>query len=410
MPLTDRFIQNLKPNTKQQKHFDGGGLYIHVSPAGGKLWRQSYRYNGKVKLLSFGAYPAVTLKMARDRRDEAKSLLAQGVDPGERKKELKMLSAAHAENTFEAVAREWHAKVKGTWKEKRGQVVLSRLSKNVFPAIGTLPIATIKAPALLAIARSMEERGAVYCAHTVMGFCGRVFRYAIATGRAEHDITADLKGALTPHKKKHYATITEPKKVGQLMRAIDGYPGHPVVAYALQLAPLLFVRPGMLRNAEWVEFDLDNAEWRIPGEKMKMGEQHLVPLSRQALKVLRGLHKITGCGKYLFPSIRSNERPITDATINAALRILGYTKEELTGHGFRSMASTLLNELGWNRDAIERQLAHAERNSVRAAYNFAEFLPERRKMMQAWADYLSALRENAGGAATDRKAYRPSAG
>jgi integrase len=410
MPLTDRFIQNLKANTKQHKHFDGGGLYVHVSPAGGKLWRLSYRYNGKVKLLSFGAYPAVSLKMARDRRDEAKSLLAQGIDPGERKKELKMLSAAHAENTFEAVAKEWHAKTKDMWKKKRAEVVLARLTKNVFPFVGKMPIATIKAPDLLSIARRMEERGAVYCAHSVMGICGRVFRYGIAVGKAEHDITADLRGALTPHKKKHYATITDPKKVGQLLRAIDDYPGHSTVSHALKLAPLVFVRPGELRNAEWAEFDLDNAEWRIPAEKMKMGEQHLVPLSKQTLKILHSLKKITGGGKYLFPSIRSDDRPITDATVNAALRILGYTKEEITGHGFRAMASTLLNELGWNRDAIERQLAHAERNSVRAAYNFAEFLPERRKMMDAWADYLTELKENAGGAATDRKKYRPSAG
>ena len=396
MPLTDRSILALKTTGKIHKHFDGGGLHIHVSPTGGKLWRLAYRFNGKVKLLSFGAYPAVSLKMARDRRDEAKSLLAQDIDPGEHKKDLKKLSVALTENTFEAVGREWHAKTCGLWEEKRTKAVLSHLEKNLFPFIGKMPIATIKAPDLLAVAKRIEDRGALYYSHAVMQTCGRVFRYAIATGKAEHDITADLRGALKPHKAKHFASITDPRQVGQLLRAIDGYQGDFVTACALKLAPLVFVRPSELRCAVWTEFDLPNAEWRIPADRMKMGEQHIVPLSRQALELFEDLHKVTGGGKYLFPSVRTGSRPMSDNTLNAALRRLGYAREEMTGHGFRSMASTLLNELGWNRDAIERQLAHGDRDSVRASYNFAEFLPERRKMMQAWADYLDELRKTKG--------------
>jgi integrase len=396
MALTDRSILNLKTTGKPHKHFDGGGLHIHVSPTGGKLWRLSYRHNGKAKLLSFVACPAVTLKMARDCRDEAKSLLARGIDPGEHKKELKKLSVALAENTFEAVGREWHSKTRDIWEEKRANAILSHLEKNVFPFIGKMPIAGIKAPDLLGIAKRIEDRGANYYAHAVMQTCGRVFRYAIATGKAEHDITADLRGALAPHKAKHFASITDPRQVGQLLRAIDGYQGDFITACALKLAPLVFVRPSELRCAVWTEFDFANAEWRIPAERMKMAEQHIVPLSRQALELFEDLHKVTGNGKYLFPSVRTGTRPMSDNTLNAALRRLGYSREEMTGHGFRSMASTLLNELGWNRDAIERQLAHGDRDSVRASYNFAEFLPERRKMMQAWADYLDDLRRQAG--------------
>jgi integrase len=400
MPLSDRSILNLKTTGKPHKHFDGGGLHIHVSPAGGKLWRLAYRFNGKTKLLSFGTYPAVTLKMARDRRDEAKSLLARGIDPGEHKKELKNLSVALAENTFEAVGREWHSKNWGMWEEKRAKAVLSHLEKNIFPFIGKMPIAAVKAPDLLGVAKRIEDRGANYYVHAVMQTCGRVFRYAIATGKAEHDITADLRGALAPHKGKHFASITDPRQVGQLFRAIDGYQGDFVTACALKLAPLVFVRPSELRCAVWTEFDFPAAEWRIPAERMKMDEQHIVPLSRQTLEILDDLRKMTGNGKYLFPSVRTGSRPMSDNTLNAALRRLGYSREEMTGHGFRSMASTLLNELGWNRDAIERQLAHGDRDSVRASYNFAEFLPERRKMMQAWADYLDELRKS-GGKTTD---------
>lgn len=330
--------------------------------------------------------------MARECRDEAKTLLAKGIDPSEHKKERHKLVEAITENTFEAIAREWHAKNKDTWVPKHGKIILSRMQKDIFPFIGSQPISTIKAPDILAIARRIEARGAIEYAHRSIQYCGKVFRYAIATARAEHNPAADLRGALPPRRPKHHASITDPRKVGELLRAIDHYHGSFGVTCALRLAPYVFLRPGELRNAQWHEFDFDKAEWRIPAERMKMREQLLVPLSRQSLHILEELRAVTGSGKYLFPSLTSSLRPISENTLNQALRRLGYSGDEMTSHGFRSMASTLLNELGWNRDAIERQLAHAERSEVRAAYNFAEFLPERRKMMQAWADYLDELR------------------
>ena len=395
MSLSDRQIIALKPKAKPHKIFDGGGLHIYVSVAGGKLWRMTYRHNGITRLLSFGAYPAVTLKMARDYRDNAKSLLAKGIDPSNHKKVMKKLAKTIDENTFEAIAREWHVKFSEMWTEKHRSNILARLEKDIFPFLGKKPISVIKAPDLLEIVRHVESRGAYETTHRAIQYCGSVFRYAIATGRAEHDISADLRGALKPRPSNHFATITDPRKAGQLIRAISSYQGQFSVACALKLAPLVFVRPGELRCAEWSEFDLDKAEWRIPAERMKMREQHIVPLSKQALTILHSLFAVNGTGKYLFPSIRTTERPMSDNTINAALRRLGYDRNEMTGHGFRAMASTLLHELGWNRDAIERQLAHGERNAVRAAYNFAEFLPERRKMMQAWADYLDQLYSSA---------------
>lgn len=395
MPLTDRAIVAFKATGKAQKHFDGGGLHIFVSPTGGKLWRLAYRFHGKSKLLSLGQYPVVTLRMARDRREEAKRLLENGIDPSTHKQELKETARQQAENTFEAIAREWHKTNRSKWVEKTAQVILSRLERHVFPAIGKLPITTVKAPELLAIVRSLETRGVPYSAHRAMQYCSGVYRYAIATGRAEHDITADLRGALPVHRVEHLASITDPRQVGQLLRALDGYTGDYSVTCALKIAPLVFVRPGELRFAEWTEFDFEAAEWRIPARRMKMREQHIVPLARQTLAILNDLKMVTGCGRFLFPSVRTPTRPMSDNTVNAALRRIGYNREEMTGHGFRSMASTLLNELGWNRDAIERQLVHGERDSVRAAYNFAEFLPERRKMMQAWADYLDELRQKA---------------
>lgn len=392
MKLTDRAIVNLKTTGKIHKHFDGGGLYIHVSPTGGKLWRLFYRFDGKDKLLSFGAYPAVSLKMARERRDEAKALLARGIDPAEHKKQIKKAEVAITEHTFKAIAIEWHTKFRSHWTPKHSGNIMNRLEKLIFPHIGDKAITLLKPGDILSIIRPIEARGALETAHRVMQICGKVLRYAVATERAERDITSDLRGAIPPRKEKHHATITNPREVGKLLRAIDTYEGQFSVSCAMKLAPLTFVRPGELRGAEWAEFDFNTAEWRIPAERMKMREQHIVPLARQALEILYELHKATGNGKYLFPSVRTDTRPMSNNTVNAALRRLGYGKEEMTGHGFRSMASTLLNEQGWNPDAVERQLAHAERNKVRAAYNFAEFLPERRKMMQAWADYLDELR------------------
>jgi integrase len=393
MPLTDSAIRNAKPKDKPYKLADGAGLYLLVTPKGGKWWRLDYRFNGKRKTLSMGVYPDVSLKSARDRRTEAKTQLADGIDPGEIRKATK---ASQSDTSgFEAVAREWWGKREPTWSKTHSSRTILRLEKDVFPWIGTRPIGEIEAPELLTVLRRIENRGALETAHRIHQICGQIFRYAVATGRAQRDPSTALKGALPPNRQKHHASITDPKKIGELLRAVEGYEGTLITRCALQLAPLTFVRPGELRHAEWVEIDLEKAEWRIPGEKMKMRTVHIVPLSIQALKVLNEVKPLTGRGKYVFPGIRSNQRPMSENTVNAALRRLGYTKEEMTGHGFRSMASTILNEQGWHRDAIERQLAHAERNSVRAAYNYAEHLPERIKMMQWWADYLDKLKVGA---------------
>jgi len=371
--------------------FDTNGLYLEIAPAGGKWWRLKYYFGGKEKRLSLGVYPHVGLKKARDRRDEARRLVADGIDPGEHRKAIKEMRADRAQNSLEAVAREWFSKYSPSWAAGHADKIIRRLERDVFPWIGARPIAEITAPDLLTVMRRIEARGAIETSHRALQNCGRVFRYAVATGRAERDPSGDLRGALTPVKERHHASITDPKKIGELMRAIEGYQGAPISKYALRVAPLLFVRPGELRKAEWTEFDLEGAEWRIPATRMKAREQHIVPLSTQALAIFQELHALTGDKRYVFPGARTNGRPMSENTVNAALRRLGYSRDEMTGHGFRSMASTLLNEQGWHRDAIERQLAHAERNAVRAAYNYAEHLPERRKMMQAWADYLDAL-------------------
>lgn len=394
MPLTDLAVRNAKPSAKTVRLRDERGLYLEISPKGGKWWRLRYTFRGKENMLSLGVYPDVSLKDARERRDEARKLIANGTDPSAARKEEKAEAAAEA-LTFEHVAREWYERFKPKWSPSHSLDVIQRLEKNAFPSLGQLPIRDITAPELLAAVRLIETRGAVESARRVLQMCGQVFRYAIATGQADRDIAADLRGALPPAREKHHASITDPKGVAQILRAIDGYQGSMVACCALRLAPLVFVRPGELRHAEWSEIDLDKAEWRIPAEKMKMREQHIVPLSRQAVAILRELHPLTGAGRYVFPSVRTSARPMSENTVLAALRRMGYTKDEMTGHGFRSMASTLLNEQGWNRDAIERQLAHGERNAVRAAYNFAEFLPERRRMMQSWADYLDKIKAGA---------------
>jgi integrase len=391
MPLTDTAIRNAKPKDKPYKLADEKGLFLLVNPNGSRWWRLKFRIGGKEKLLSLGVYPAVSLKEARDKRDEARKLIAQGIDPCAQRKATR---AAEAE-TFEAIAREWLAKFGPSWTPEHAERITRRFERNVFPWIGARPVREVTAPELLAVLRRIEERGALDTAHRAHQNCGQVFRYAVATGRAERDPSADLRGALPPVNDKHHASITDPKAIGALLRAMEGYQGSFVVLCALRLAPLVFVRPGEMRGAEWAEIDFEKAEWRIPASKMKMREQHIVPLSVQALAILRELHPLTGAGRYLFPSERTGERPMSENTVNAALRRLGYSKDEMTGHGFRSMASTLLNEQGWHRDAIERQLAHAERNAVRAAYNYAEHLPERRRMMQAWADYLDGLKNGA---------------
>ena len=375
-----------------QKYSDGGGLYLHVSEAGGCLWRMGYRFEGKQKTLSLGQYPAVGLKLARERRDTAREKLALGIDPGEAKKAAKAAKRSAEEDSYEIIALEWFSKYENTWADTNKEKIMARQVNYVFPFLGAKRIQEITALELLEALRFIEKRGAIDTAHRTLQDCSRVFRYAIATGRGGHDIASDLCGALSPAKRGNFATITNEKAVGQLLRAIDGYEGAIAVTMALKLAPLVFVRPGELRQAEWAEFNLNAAEWRIPAARMKMKQQHIVPLARQALEILLVLAKFTGHEQYLFPSPRTNTRPISDVALLAALRRMGYSKEEMTVHGFRSLASTLLNEQGYNRDWIERQLAHGERNSIRAAYNYAEYLPERRRMMQEWADFLDMLK------------------
>jgi integrase len=392
--LTDTAIRNAKPKEKPYKLADEKGLYLLVNRAG-KYFRFDYRCRDKRKTLALGVYPDVSLAQARERLNEARKLLAENIDPGEHRKSARAKEIAQTANSFEAVAREWHLKYQPSWTETHALTTISRLEANAFPWIGSHPIAEITASELLAVLRRLESRGVLETAHRVKQICGQVFRYAVATGRAERDPSADLRGALPPSKPKHMATITDPKKVGELLRAIYGYKGHIITRCALRLAPLVFVRPGELRRAEWSEINLEQAEWRIPAEKMKMRSAHIIPLCRQAVEVIRELEPFTGSGRYVFPSLRTGERPMSENTVLAALRRMGYPKEEMTGHGFRAMASTILHEQGWPSDVIERQLAHRERNNVKAAYNHAQHLIERRKMMQAWADYLESLAKGA---------------
>ncbi len=405
MALTDVAVRTAKPKAKTFKLSDSGGLYLEVSPTvvvnSGKRWRWKYRVGGREKRLALGTYPDVSLKDAREKRDAARRQLAAGVDPGAARRAQK-LALAGAES-FAAVACEWHGRFAPTWEQSSAKRILRRFERDVFPWIGRKPIADLRAPELLMMLRRIESRGATETAHRVKQNCGQVFRYAIATGRADRDPTADLRGALPPTKPKHHAAILDPKGVGQLLRALDAYEGHFETKCALRLAPLVFVRPGELRKAEWCEFDLDKAEWQIPAARMKMRVKHIVPLSEQAVAVLRELEPLTNrpiaskpdAPRYLFPGARSRERPMSENAVLAALRRMGYSKDEQTGHGFRSLASTHLHEQGWNHQAVERQLAHAERNAVSAAYNFAEHLSERRKMMQAWANYLDGLKAGA---------------
>lgn len=390
MKLSDTKIRNAKAGEKQKKLSDGGGLFLLISTNGTKAWRLAYRYDGKQKLLSLGIYPAVSLKDARDKRDEFKTMLAKGIDPSAHRKAAKFARG----DTFEALAREWHKRFSSTWSKSHSDRILRRLEKDIFPWIGKRPITEIAPPELLSVLRRIEARGALETTHRAMQNCGQVFRYAIATGRGERDVAADLRGAIPPSKANHHPSIRDPQGVADLLRAIDQYEGSIITRCALQLAPLVFVRPGELRHAEWTEINLERQEWRIPAKKMKMREQHIVPLSRQACAILEELQPLTGGedGKYVFPSVRSNARAMSENTVNAALRRMGYEKDEMTGHGFRSIASTLLHEQGWPSPIIERQLAHGERNKVKAAYNFAEYLPERREMMQAWADHLDQLK------------------
>jgi integrase len=398
MALTDTFVKNVKHTgaTSGDKYTDGRAMYLLVN-AVGKYWRMNYRFADKRKTLALGVYPDVGLAKARARREKAREQLADGIDPATAKREEKQAQADAAANTFEAVARVWLTKT----ASKRADVTQSRittlLEKDIFPFIGSMPISTIKPRDVLDKAvRKIEARGSIDTSHRAKQICGQIFRYAVAVGLAERDVTTDLRGALAAIPESHFAAITEPKQAGELMRSIFDYGGHPYTIAALKLTPLVFVRPGELRTAEWAEIDLDAAEWRIPANKMKMKVDHLVPLSIQAVEILRGLQPITGHGKYVFPSLRTGERPMSENTINAALRGMGYSKEVHTAHGFRATARTIMDEvLGERVDLIEHQLAHAVKDPNGRAYNRTAHLPARRVMMQKWADYLDKLRVGA---------------
>jgi integrase len=403
MPLTDTAVRNAISRNKPYRLTDGGGMYLEVSPAGGKYWRLKYRFAGKEKRLALGVYPAVSLADARKKRDAARDKLAAGIDPSEARKAEKRTLRLNAENSFEAIAREWQSKYAPTWSAGHGARILRRLEVDAFPWIGGRPISELTPPEVLDVLRRVEKRGALETAHRLRDNIGQAMCYAVATGRAPRDITVDLRSALPPVQKKHFAALTDHKQVGGLLRAIEIYSGTLPVSCALRLAPLVFQRPGELRAAEWAEFDLDLATWEIPAERMKRTKQgkasggaHIVPLSSQAVAVVRELQPLTGTSKFLFPSVRTKDRPMSDNTVNAALRRLGYDGDTMTGHGFRAMARTILaEELGVAAEIIEAQLAHAVKDPLGRAYNRTTFLKERRAMMQRWADYLDELKAGA---------------
>lgn len=386
--LTDSTIRTTKPDTKPFKLYDERGLFLLVTPTGGRLWRFKYKIAGREKLLALGQYPDVPLKLARDRRDAARRKLADNVDPSAERQEAK---TAHT-NNLAAVAVEWLEMQQKAMAPETVQRIRDRLDRWILPTLGSRPIAALKPADLLPLLRRIEAAGRHETAHRTRADVSRIMRHAVATGRAERDVTVDLRGALAPVKTAHFAALTDPGRVAELLRAIDGYRGQPVVEIALKLAPYLFVRPGELRGAEWTEFDLEANEWRIPATKTKMRRLHIVPIARQVRALLDDLAVHSGGGRYLFPTIRDTARHMSENTLNAALRRLGYGSGEMSSHGFRSVASTLLNEMGVSPELIEKQLAHADQNAVRDAYNRAERLTERRAMMQRWADHLDVLR------------------
>lgn len=395
MPLTHYALLNAQPREKAYRLFDGYGLYVEVSPSGGKYWRLKYRFQGREQRLALGIFPAVGLKAARLRCMEARTQIAGGINPlAERK--LAKQRLRRKDESFEAIAREWYAAFSKNWTPTHGDRIIRRLETYVLPWIGKVPIREVTAMNVLECLRRLEQQNTHDTARRVLRYCSQTLRYAaIITGRAETDVLNGLHGALAPRNTQHLASIKTPKAVGALLRAIDGYDGRLTTKFALRFAPLVFVRPGELRHALWRDFDFLQCEWRIPADQMKGRQVHIVPLSSQAMSLLRELQPFTGACPCVFPSERVSARPMSNNTLNAALRRLGYGHDDMTAHGFRSMASTLLNELGWSTDAIERQLAHGERDGVRAVYNYAEYLPERRLMMQGWANYLDHLRSEA---------------
>lgn len=399
MRLTDSAIRAAQATDRPLKLFDGNGLFLLVTPSGSRRWHFKYRFGGKEGLLSFGVYPQISLKIARERREEARRLVATGINPSVKRRIEKVAQA----DTFEAIGREWYEKFKPTWAQSHSDKIIQRLERDIFPWIGRRPIAEILAPEVLAVVRRIEGRGALDTSHRALQNCSQIFRYAIATGRAVRDPCQDLRGALPPAKHENFPSLTDPEEVGELLRAIEGFKGTLVVKSALQLAPLLFQRPGELRKAQWPQFDLERAQWKFRASKN--GPEHLVPLSRQAVEILKTLHSLTGTRTYVFPG-RDPKKPMSDAAVNAALRRMGYdTKTEITGHGFRAMARTILDEhLQTRPEVIEHQLAHRVKDINGTAYNRTKFLKERTEMMQVWADYLDQLRVGAQPTAPLRKA------
>ena len=390
MSLTATKIRNIKPTQRIKKHFDANGLYLEVTPKGRKWWRMKYRHASKERRISLGVYPEITLKEARERRNEARRLLNQGIDPSQQRQAQKASIDALSETDFEGIAREWFKLNEPNWVHSHSDRIIRRLERDIFPFIGSTPITEITPPLLLVVLRRIQERGAIETAHRAMSNCGQVFRYAIATGQVERDPTNDLRGALQPVKNRHLAAVTEPADAAFVIKAIRSFRGTPVVEAALKFAPLVFVRPGELRHARWSDIDFETAEWRYLVTKTQT--QHIVPLSTQAISILKDLHPITSRSEFVFPGARSQKRPMSDNAVLAAMRVVGIPKDMMTGHGFRAMARTILDEvLGFRPDIIEHQLAHMVRDPLGRAYNRTQHLEERKRMMQEWANYLESL-------------------
>lgn len=395
MPLTDTTVRNVKPRSKPFKLADGEGLYLYVSPAGAKSWRFKYRFYGKEKLLTFGLYPEISLSAAREKRLEVRKQLAGEIDPSQKRREDRRMAQFDANNSFKAIAMDWHETNQAKWTKEHSSKILRRLEANIFPYIGHVPVKSIKPVELLDVIRKVEKRGATELSHRILQTCSVIFRYATATGRAEYNPASDLGGALKAHKANHYPTINA-KEIPQLWHKLGIVGTAEEIRLAIKILLYTFVRQGELRHAKWADFDFKNSVWIMPAHATKMRREHVVPLSRQVVKLLQQLKRLTGTSELLLPSYQRRKNPmISENAINQVLQRMGY-KGKLVGHGFRALASTTLNELGFKPDVIERQLAHKEHNSVRAAYNRAEYLPERKKMMQQWADYVDSVIADTG--------------
>lgn len=389
MPLTDIVAKNAKSTEKKYKLSDEKGLFLLIHPNGSKYWQMKFRFSGKEKLLSFGTYPETSLKEARDKRDKARKQIQEGLNPSQEKKLEKLQRHISSENSFQSIATEWHSKQLERWTPRHANYLLKRLEADMFTELGSRPISEIKTPELLHALQKIEKRGAIDIAHRALQTCGQIFRFAIATGRANRDLSADLKGALTSKKKTNYSRLEE-NEIPEFLAKLENYDGELQTKLALKFLILTFVRTKELRGARWDEINFDTKEWHIPAERMKMRQKHIVPLSKQSLALIKEIQKINGNREFLFPSHINPNKTISENTVLYAIYRMGY-HSRTTAHGFRGTASTILNEKGFNKDHIERQLAHGERDTVRASYNHANYLPQRKKMMQWWADYLDNL-------------------